>query len=157
MPAKRPRKRPRKRQRKRSVTDELLLLDTCSFLDWALGARIGRATLKRLERGAREGRVYLSPLSVQEAMRLAEKGRLDLRPTALSWLQRALRTMRIEELPFTWEAAQEAGCLVDVNGDPVDRGLLGAAITGGAILLTRDDDLLAAGVRKGVVVVDSRQ
>lgn len=138
------------------MTNELLLLDTCSFLDWALGARIGRATLKRLERGGREGRVYLSPLSVQEVMRLAEKGRLDLRPTALSWLQRALRVMHVEELSFTWEAAQEAGCLVDVNGDPVDRGLLGAAIAAGAVLVTRDDDLLAAGQRKGVRVIDSR-
>lgn len=138
------------------MTDQPLLLDTCSFLDWALGARIGRTTLKQLERGGREGRVYLSPLSVQEVMRLAEKGRLDLRPTALSWLQRALRVMHVEELPYTWSAAQEAGCLVDVNGDPVDRGLLGAAISGGAVLVTRDDDLLTAGARKGVRVVDSR-
>lgn len=138
------------------MTDEPLLLDTCSFLDWALGARIGRATLKHLERGGREGRVYLSPLSVQEVMRLAEKGRLDLRPTALSWLQRALRVMQVEELPFTWDAAQEAGCLVDVNGDPVDRALLGAAIASNTVLITRDDDLLAAGKRKGVRVVDSR-
>lgn len=138
------------------MTDESLLLDTCSFLDWAFGARIGRGTLKRLERGAREGRVYLSPLSVQEALRLAEKGRLDLKPTALSWLQRALRIMHVEELPFTWDAAQEAGCLVDVNGDPVDRGILGAAIAGRAMLVTRDDDLLRTGERNGVRVVDSR-
>lgn len=139
------------------MNDEPFLLDTCAFLDWALGARIGKATLKRLEQGARDGRVYLSPLSVQEAMRLAEKGRLDLRPTVLSWVQRALRVMQVEELPFTWEAAQEAGCLADVNGDPVDRGLLGAAIASGATFVTRDEDLLASGKKKGVRVLDSRQ
>jgi PIN domain nuclease of toxin-antitoxin system len=83
------------------MTDEPLLLDTCAFLDWASGANIGKATVKLLERAAPEGRVYLSPLSVQEALRLAEKGRLDLRPTPLSGLQRALRVMRVEELPFT--------------------------------------------------------
>jgi PIN domain nuclease of toxin-antitoxin system len=138
------------------MADELLLLDTCTFLDWALGARIGRSTLRQLDDGAREGRVYLSPLSIQEAMRLSEKGRLDLRPTALSWMQRALRVMRVSELVFTWDAAQEAGCLVDVNGDPVDRGLLGAAIAIGATLVTRDEDLLASGKRKGVRVSDSR-
>ncbi len=136
---------------------EPLLLDTCTFLDWALGARIGRVTLKWLEQGVREGRVYLSPLSLQEILRLAEKGRLDLRPTALSWLQRALRMMRVEELPFTWDAAQEAGSLTEVNGDPVDRALLGAAVAGGVTLLTRDDDLLAAGKRKGIPVRDSRK
>jgi PIN domain nuclease of toxin-antitoxin system len=139
------------------VTDEPYLLDTCAFLDWALGARIGKATLQRLEQGAREGRVYVSPLSVQEALRLAEKGRLQLRPTALSWVQRALRLLQLEELPFTWEAAEEAGCLADVNGDPVDRGLLGAAIAAGVTLVTRDDDLLAAGKRKGARVLDSRR
>jgi PIN domain nuclease of toxin-antitoxin system len=59
--------------------------------------------------------------------------------------------------PITCEAAQEAGCLVDVNGDPVDRSLLGAAIASGLTLVTRDDDLLASGRRKGVPVIDSRQ
>lgn len=139
------------------MKDEPLLLDTCTFLDWALGARVGKATLKSLEQGAAEGRVYLSPLSVQETLRLAEKGRLDLRPTALSWVQRALRVMHLEELPFTWEAAQEAGLLLEVNGDPVDRGLLGAALSSGITLVTRDDDLLAWGKGKGVRLVDSRR
>ena len=139
------------------MSDEPLLLDTCTFIDWALGARVGKATLRRLEPAAREGRVYLSPLSVQEAMRLCEKGRLELQPTALSWVQRALRVMQVEELPFTWDAAKEAGCLVDVNGDPVDRGLLGTAIASGVTLVTRDEDLLAAGVRKGARVLDSRK
>lgn len=138
------------------MSDDALLLDTCSFLDWALGARVGRIALKRIEHGAREGRVYLSPLSVQEAMRLAEKGRLELKPTASSWMQRALRVMHLEELPFTSDAAHEAGALADVNGDPVDRGLLGTAIAVGVTLVTRDADLLASGKRKGVRVLDSR-
>lgn len=139
------------------MRDDPLLLDSCAFIDWALGARIGKIALKRIERGAFEGRVYLSPLSVQKTMRLAEKGRLELRPTPRSWVQRALRIMQLEELPFTWEAADEAGMLIDVNGDPVDRGLLGAAIAGGLTFVTRDDDLLAAGKRKGVRVMDSRK
>lgn len=139
------------------MNDAPLLLDSCTFIDWALGARIGKNALKHLERGASEGRIYLSPLSVQETMRLAEKGRLDLRPTPRSWVQRAMRVMQLEELPFTWEAAEEAGTLIDVNGDPVDRGLLGAAIAAGLTFVTRDDDLLAAGKRKGVRVMDSRK
>jgi PIN domain nuclease of toxin-antitoxin system len=138
------------------MSDEPLLLDTCAFLDWALGEPIAKRVLGALERAAREGRAYLSPLSVQEALRLAEKGKLDLRPTPLSWMQRALRTMRIDEAPFTWDAALEAGCLHDVNGDPVDRGLLGAAIAGGFTLVTRDEDLLDGAKRKGVRALDTR-
>jgi PIN domain nuclease of toxin-antitoxin system len=138
------------------MRDEPLLLDTCAFLDWALGEPIARRVLVDLESGAREGRVYLSALSVQETLRLAEKGRLDLRPTPLSWMGRALRKMRLSEVAFTWEAAFEAGGLIDVNGDPVDRGLLGTAIAGGFTLVTRDHDLLASAMRKGVRAVDTR-
>ena len=139
------------------MADQGLLLDTCTFLDWSLGARVGKRQLSRLERAAHEGSVYVSPLSVQEVLRLAEKGRLDLQPTPLSWVQRTLRVMRVAESPFTWEAAQAAGCLVGMNGDPVDRGLLGAAIAAGFSLATRDTDLLEAGKRLGVRVLDSRQ
>ena len=136
--------------------DEPLLLDTCAFLDWALGGTIAKRVLAELEQAAHEGRVYLSPLSIQETLRLAEKGRLELRPTAASWVQRALRKMHLAELGFTWGAALEAGNLVDVNGDPVDRGLLGSAIEGALTLVTRDTDLLEAAKRKGVKALDTR-
>jgi PIN domain nuclease of toxin-antitoxin system len=110
------------------MRDEPLLLDTCAFLDWALGEPIAKRVLVEIEAAACEGHVYLSSLSVQESLRLAEKGKLDLRPTALSWMQRALGKMRLTEVAFTWDAALEVGALHDVNGDPADRGLLGAAL-----------------------------
>lgn len=138
------------------MRDEPMLLDTCAFLDWALGEPIAKRVLGALEGAAREGRVYLCSLSVQEALRLAEKGKLELRPTPLSWVQRALRKMRLAEAAFTWDAALEAGCLHDVNGDPVDRGLLGVAIASGFTLVTRDSDLLAGAKRKGVRTLDTR-
>jgi len=138
------------------MADEPLLLDTCAFLDWALGAPMATRVVSELESTAREGRVFLSPLSVQETMRLSEKGRLVLKPTALSWTQRAIRTMRLSELSFTWDAALEAGVLSDVNGDPIDRGLLGAAIAAALTLVTRDEDLLDSAKRKGVRALDTR-
>ena len=138
------------------MRDEPLLLDTCAFLDWARGEPIAKRVLAELEGAAREGRACLCALSVQETLRLAEKGRLELRPTALSWMQRALRKMHLTEIAFGWEAALEAGCLHDVNGDPVDRGLLGSAIAGGFTLVTRDDDLLDAAKRNGVRALDTR-
>jgi PIN domain nuclease of toxin-antitoxin system len=138
------------------MADDPLLLDTCAFLDWALGGPMAKRAVSELERAAREGRAFLSPLSVQETMRLSEKGRLVLNPTSLSWTQRAVRKMRLSELSFTWDAALEAGVLTDVNGDPVDRGLLGAAIAGGMTLVTRDEDLLGAAARKGVHTLDTR-
>ena len=47
--------------------------------------------------------------------------------------------------------------LYDVNVDPVDRGLLGAAIAGGFTLVTRDDELLEAAARKGALGLDTRK
>jgi PIN domain nuclease of toxin-antitoxin system len=138
------------------MRDDPLLLDTFAFLDWALGEPMAKRVLVELEGAACEGRVYLSSLSVQETLRLAEKGKLELRPTPLSWMQRALRKMRVTEVAFTWDAAFEAGSLHDVNGDPVDRGLLGAALAGGFTLVTRDEDLLAGAKRKGVRALDTR-
>lgn len=138
------------------MSDEPLLLDTCTFLDWAFGRPMAKRALGELEQAAREGRAYLSALSVQETLRLAEKGKLELRPTPHSWVQRALRRMRLAEVAFTWDAALEAGSLHDVNGDPVDRGLLGTALAIGFALVTRDDDLLQGAKRKGVRVVDTR-
>jgi PIN domain nuclease of toxin-antitoxin system len=65
--------------------------------------------------------------------------------------------MRINEVAFTWDAALEAGSLHDVNGDHVDRGLLGTALAGGFTLVTRDRDLLASAKRKGVRGLDTRR
>jgi PIN domain nuclease of toxin-antitoxin system len=137
------------------MRDDPLLLDTCAFLDWALGEPIAKRVLVELENAAREGRAYLSPLSVQETLRLAEKRKLELRPTPFSWMQRALRKMHLAEAAFTWDAAWEAGGFYDINGDPVDRGLLGTALAGGFTLVTRDDDLLDGARRKGVRALDT--
>ncbi len=139
------------------MSDEPLLLDTCVLLDWTLAARqVSKRAAAEIDAATLEGRAYLSAISLQEVFRLAERGRLDLRPTPLSWLRAALRAMQLTELPFTWDAAMEAGCLVDVNADPVDRALLGSAIAGGLALVTRDEDLLAAAKRKGVRAIDTR-
>ncbi len=139
------------------MSEAPVLLDTCAFLDWALGHRMGKRALARIERAAQDGYAYLSAVSVQETMRLAEKGRLVLNPSPLSWMRSAVRKMRLSELSFTWEAALEAGALLDVNGDPVDRALLGSAIAGTFTFATRDDDLLKAAKRKGVETIDTRR
>jgi PIN domain nuclease of toxin-antitoxin system len=138
------------------MTDEALLLDTCAFLDWAFEEPMSKRAQRELESASRDGRAHLSPLSVQETLRIAERGKLDLPPTALSWTQLAMRRMHLAEIPFTWDAAFEAGCLHSVNADPVDRGLLATAIVGGLTLVTRDDDLLLAAKQRGVRTLDTR-
>lgn len=138
------------------MIDASLLLDTCVFIDWAFQGPLSKRVQQLLDAAANEGRVYLSSVSVQETLRLAEKGRLRLDPTAHSWMRLALRRLCIEELPFTWKAAFEAGYLTDVNGDPSDRSILGAAIASGCTLLTRDSNLLEAAKRKGIKALDTR-
>lgn len=133
-----------------------LLLDTCCFLDWTLGARMGKWPSRQIARALRGQQAYLSALSVQEVLRLAEKGRVALEPSPSSWITRALVATGVRELPYTWQAAAQAGALIGMHGDPVDRGLLAAAIVAELTLVTRDGALLASGRQHGARVLDSR-
>lgn len=136
---------------------EPILLDTCSLLDVAFDQRVGSRARRRIEAAAGGGALFLSPLSVQEVLRLVERGRLKLPTTGAVWIERALRVLRLKEAPFDWDAALEAGQLHAVNGDPVDRGLLGTALARSMTFATRDENVLETGKSRGVTLLDTRR
>jgi PIN domain nuclease of toxin-antitoxin system len=136
---------------------EPILLDTCAMLDVAFGQRVGARARRRIETSAAESSLYLSSLSIQEVLRLVERGRLKLPSSGALWVERATRELRLREVAFDWDAALEAGQLHGVNGDPVDRGLLGTARARALVLATRDEDLLESGKASGVSMLDTRR
>ena len=81
-----------------------MLLDTHIWL-WALldPARLSRAVRALLASPAETLR--LSPISVWEAMMLAERGRIALDPDPRRWLDRALAAAPVTEVPLTFEVA----------------------------------------------------
>lgn len=118
-----------------------LLLDTHIWL-WSLrepqqlGKRVQRELLDR------NNRVWLSPISVWEALVLHRKGRIILHTNLETWLTEA--TAGFSEAPLTHEMALIAESL-PIHDDPADRFLAGTAKVLGLTLVTADQKLLGLG------------
>ena len=118
-----------------------MLLDTHIWL-WALldPARLSRAVRALLASPAETLR--LSPISVWEAMMLAERGRIALQPDPRSWLDRALATAPVAEAPLTFEVAMASRSIALEHRDPADRFIAASALVFGLTLVTADARLL---------------
>ncbi len=118
-----------------------MLLDTHIWL-WALldPARLSRAVRALLASPAETLR--LSPISVWEAMMLAERGRIALEPDPRSWLDRALATAPVTEAPLTFEVAMASRSIALEHRDPADRFIAASALVFDLTLVTADARLL---------------
>jgi PIN domain nuclease of toxin-antitoxin system len=118
-----------------------LLLDTHIWL-WSLrepqllGKRVRRELLDPANQ------LWLSPISVWEAMVLHSKGRIALHTNVNDWVSDATASLR--EAPITYEIAVAAESL-SLHGDPADRFLAGTAKVLGLTLVTADQKLLGLG------------
>ena len=84
----------------------------------------------------------LSPVSVWEALVLAEKGRVLLRPDAWSWIRTALTVRPMREVPLTFDIALGSRSLRLGHDDPADRFIAATAVVHELILVTADESLL---------------
>ena len=118
-----------------------LLLDTHIWL-WSLLDPDRLADSARLALLTGENQLRLSPVSVWEALLLAERGRVGLDPDPHRWLRRAMSTSPIAEAPLTIDVAL-ASRTVDVeHQDPADRFIVATAKVYGLTLVTADARLL---------------
>ena len=118
-----------------------LLLDTHIWL-WSLldPDRLADSARRALLTG--ENQLRLSPVSVWEALLLAERGRVVLDPDPHRWLREAMSTSPIAEAPLTIDVAL-ASRMVDVeHRDPADRFIVATAKVYGLTLVTADARLL---------------
>jgi len=118
-----------------------VLLDTHIWL-WALldPARLSRAVRALLASPTETLR--LSPISVWEAVMLAERGRIALEPDPRSWLDRALAAAPVAEAPLTFEVAMASRSIALEHRDPADRFIAASALVFGLTLVTADARLL---------------
>ena len=120
-----------------------LLLDTHIWI-WHL------AGSKRLPPGLRqtiardETEVWLSPISVWETLVLAEKGKIQLEPDPLAWVQEALRRWPVKEAPLNMAVAMKSRQVDLPHQDPADRFIAASALIYGLRLVTVDDRLSSA-------------
>lgn len=91
---------------------------------------------------AEDARLWLSPLSVWEALLLIERKRVVVDDPAERWIRDALARSPIEEAPVTYEVAFASRALKTRHRDPVDRFLAATAQVFDFTLVTADADLL---------------
>ncbi|MFO7591940.1 MAG: type II toxin-antitoxin system VapC family toxin [Acidimicrobiia bacterium] len=117
-----------------------LLLDTHIWL-WALlePDRLDAPTARRLEQADSE--LWLSPVSVWEAMLLAERGRLELDRAPGPWFEAALRQVPLRDAPLTREVAVASRSVGLAHEDPADRFLAATAQVYDLVLVTADERL----------------
>lgn len=118
-----------------------MLLDTHAWLFAAskdprrLGARAGR----QIERARSKGALVVSVASMFEIAALSAAGRLQLAPSAESWMRQSIDFGRIQVSEITSAIAIEAGSIPTVSvPDPIDRLLVATARTLGIPIATRD-------------------
>jgi PIN domain nuclease of toxin-antitoxin system len=125
-----------------------LLLDTHIWLWYAEGAseRLRPASVRKLE-AARQGEgLLISAISVWEIGALLGRGRIQLSVPLRDWVDAALAAPGMRFLPLDAATAVESTLLPgDPHGDPADRFLVAAARITGAVLATRDEQIIAYG------------
>ena len=84
----------------------------------------------------------LSPVSIWEALLLAERGRVELAPDPWRWIRTALATRAMQELPLTHEVALRSRTVRLPHDDPADRFIAATAMVHGLTLVTADRTLI---------------
>ena len=118
-----------------------LLLDTHIWL-WGLldPERLTPEVRAALESADNE--LWLSPISVWEALMLVERGRLAVNRPATEWVEQMLRALPRREASLTHEIALMSRQLTLAHQDPADRFLAATAAVMGLTLVTADERLL---------------
>lgn len=118
-----------------------LLLDTHIWL-WSKlePKRLGSRALEELS--DEDNELWLSPVSVWEALVLMQKGRVQVKDP-FAWVERAAEQLR--EAPLTQEIVRLGLALPLPHPDPADRFLAATAKVLKLTLLTADQTLLGLG------------
>ena len=118
-----------------------LLLDTHIWL-WGLLDPDRLSNGVRQSLASRQEELRLSPISVWEALILAERGRLTLEPDPRSWLRKAMSKCPIVEVPVTFDVVLASRYIDLEHQDPADRFIAASAKVFGLKLVTADRRLL---------------
>jgi PIN domain nuclease of toxin-antitoxin system len=120
-----------------------LLLDTHIWI-WSVGEpeRLSRRVARELD--SSQNQLWLSPVSIWEAMLLHRKKRIGIEEGFTTWLTRALTITSFHEATFTFDVAQALSTINLPHADPADLFLAGSAKAYGLTLVTSDRNLLRA-------------
>lgn len=118
-----------------------LLLDTHIWL-WGLLEPERLVPAVRTALQAPENELWLSPISVWEALVLIERGRLTVAGSVADWIERMVQALPRREAPVTHEIAIISRQLNLAHQDPADRFIAATAQAMNLTLVTADERLL---------------
>ncbi len=118
-----------------------LLLDTHIWM-WSLGEphRLSRRVSKELADPQNE--LWLSPISIWEAVLLFRKKRVQISTDFTTWLANSLSDLPVIEAPLTFEVARTLPTVAVPHEDPADLFLAATAKAFGLTLITADRNLI---------------
>jgi PIN domain nuclease of toxin-antitoxin system len=114
-----------------------ILLDTHIWLWYLLGDAKLSPQLQ-VTMSDRKNDLWLSPISIWETIVLAEKGRINLQPTAEQWINQALNTLYVQEASLTHAIAVLSRQIQLPHQDPADRFIAATAAHYNLTLATVD-------------------
>ncbi|WP_293161963.1 type II toxin-antitoxin system VapC family toxin [Okeania sp. SIO2C9] len=88
--------------------------------------------------------LWLSPISVWEALVLAEKGQISVQPDPVTWVNLALQTIETREAQMNHAIAILSRQVVLPHKDPADRFIVATAIYYGLTLATVDTNIIGS-------------
>jgi PIN domain nuclease of toxin-antitoxin system len=121
-----------------------LLLDTHIWL-WVVAGSTELSTPARqaIDKAAAEGALRIAAISLWEIALLASRGRIVLGKSISLWLDEALAEPGPAIEPLNQQVAIESYALPEVfHPDPADRMIVATARVTGAVLMTRDRQIL---------------
>jgi PIN domain nuclease of toxin-antitoxin system len=128
------------------TTSELqpLLLDTHIWLWLVLGTgRLSTVARGMIAKAATFGRLRIASITMWEIALLASRNRIALGKSTLQWIEQAVTDSFVTVEPLTAMVAVESWELPDrFHQDPVDRMIVATARVSGAVLMTRDRQIL---------------
>lgn len=120
-----------------------LLLDTHVWV-WYLSGNPRLSSTLQIAIAEDTNELWLSPISIWEALLLAEKGRIILEPNPTQWIQNSLDRLDTKEAPLSNEIAILSRQLDLVHQDPADKFIAATAVHYGLTLATVDENLVKA-------------
>jgi PIN domain nuclease of toxin-antitoxin system len=120
-----------------------LLLDTHIWLWYALGNPQLSEKLRALI-VLETTELWLSSISIWEALLLAEKGRISLRLDSAAWIDQSIDALAIKEAPLNREIAILIRKIDLLHQDPADRFIAATAVHHQLQLATVDAHLTGA-------------
>ncbi len=123
----------------------MILLDTHVLLWWVSGfQKLPSSVLKKIELHKKKQTLAVSAMTFWEVAMLSKKGRLNLRTELKQWIS------QVTALPFLQIISLDHPTLVQsvllpepLHADPADRILIATAQQQGAVLITKDQKILA--------------